>query len=202
MGATCCCCGLCGKAGLLPALQRAATGWTQYPDGGSHGPQASGTPPARPVSAAFNHSSFWLWLSGPSHSMQMILMQQRRHTQSLSLGRGGESHVFTAGSRTLGHRHHHATPFITDRYESVFDCCRLGKQEHQQLIYVHNDGRLHSNIWKIKRLNENIEYAHLLLENSSWRDTCFEFNAIMKPVRSTSQCQVPQSSSLKAHHWW
>lgn len=41
-GATCCYCGLCGKAGLLPA----ATEWTQYPDSWSHGPQASGPPPA------------------------------------------------------------------------------------------------------------------------------------------------------------
>lgn len=62
MGATCCYCGLCGKAGLLPALQPAATEWTQYPDSRSHGAQASGPPlPACPtVSAAFNHSSFFL----------------------------------------------------------------------------------------------------------------------------------------------
>lgn len=69
MGATCCYCGLCGKAGLLPALQPAATEWTQYPDSGSHGPQASGPPPAclpacPAVSAAFNHSSFWLQVRG------------------------------------------------------------------------------------------------------------------------------------------
>lgn len=46
MGATCCYCGLSGKAGLLPALQPAATEWTQYPDRQSHGLQASGPSPA------------------------------------------------------------------------------------------------------------------------------------------------------------
>lgn len=45
-GATCCYCGLCGKAGMLPALQPAATEWTQYPDSRSHGPKASGPPTA------------------------------------------------------------------------------------------------------------------------------------------------------------
>lgn len=72
-GATCCYCGLCREAGLLPALQPAATKWTQYPDSRSHGPQASGPPPpaclpACPVvSWAFNHSSFWLQRRPPPH---------------------------------------------------------------------------------------------------------------------------------------
>ena len=67
------------------------------------------------VSGAFNHSSFWLQLWGPPHSMQISVMQQQRcHTPSLSLGHGGLSHVFTAGSRKSG-RHHHTTSFITDR---------------------------------------------------------------------------------------
>lgn len=50
MGATCCYCGQCGKAGLLPALQPAATEWTQYPDSRSHGPEAFRPPPAGPAS--------------------------------------------------------------------------------------------------------------------------------------------------------
>lgn len=52
MGATCCYCGQCGKAGLLPALQPAATEWTQYPDSRSHGPEAFRPPPAGPAGPA------------------------------------------------------------------------------------------------------------------------------------------------------
>lgn len=53
-GATCCYCGLCGKAGLLPA----ATEWTQYPDSWSHGPRASGPPPACLLHCQLSFQSF------------------------------------------------------------------------------------------------------------------------------------------------
>lgn len=69
------------------------------------------------VSGSFNHSSFWLQLQGPPHSMQISVMQQRCHTVSLSLGHRRRSHVFVAGSRKSG-RHHHTTSFIADRYNA------------------------------------------------------------------------------------
>lgn len=96
-GATCCYCGLCGKAGLLPA----ATEWTQYPDSWSHGPQASGPPPAclpacSAVSWAFNHSSPCI----PPSLIQCksASCSKKCHTVSLTLGHEGWSPVFVTGS--------------------------------------------------------------------------------------------------------
>lgn len=93
-GATCCYCGLCGKAGLLPA----ATEWTQYPDSWSHGPQASGPPPACLLRCQLSFQSFISLHPPLPHSMQISVMQQRCHTVSLTLGHEGWSPVFVAGS--------------------------------------------------------------------------------------------------------
>lgn len=118
MGATCCYCGLCGNAGMLPALQPSShwmnpVPWQQVT--WSSGLWATACLPAcSTVSAAFNHSSFWLQLREPPHSIQISVMQERCHTLSLSLGHWGQSHVFMAGSRKSG-RHHHTTSFISDQ---------------------------------------------------------------------------------------
>lgn len=83
--ATCCYCGLCGKAGLLPA----ATEWTQYPDSWSHGPRASGPPPACLLRCQLSFQSFISLHPPLPHSMQISVMQQRCRTVSLTLGHEG-----------------------------------------------------------------------------------------------------------------
>lgn len=104
MGATCCYCGLCGEAGLLPVLQPPNEPSTLTVSHMVHRPLGHSLPVCPAVSGGFNHSSFWLQLWAPTHSVRISDVQQRCHTLRLSGRRGRQSHVFGTGSRSC-HRH-------------------------------------------------------------------------------------------------
>lgn len=112
-GATCCYCGLYGKAGPLPA----ATEWTQYPNSRSYGPQASGPQPACLSCCQCSFQSFIFLAPAPGTTPSNANNCQRAkmpHSEP-SLGQRGH-HVFTAGSRKSDH---YTTSYITDQYTQV-----------------------------------------------------------------------------------
>lgn len=96
-GATCCYCGLCGKAGSLPVQQPAATEWTQYPV--SHMVlRATACPPAL-LSVALALIHFWLRVLEGGIPIQCKSVSWRWHTVIVSLGCRRQYHAFEAGSR-------------------------------------------------------------------------------------------------------
>lgn len=110
------------------------------------------------VSAAFNHSSFWLQLQAPHRPVRA----KTSHSESPLSQRGRRA--FTAGSRKSDHD---TTSYRADRYTQVClrstSCCHLDKQL-VSAVYLWFER--YAQISQTIRRNEDIKHAHLLLENS------------------------------------